>query len=130
MPASASIGPACGRGATWVTAAALALSTAGLMLASPPVQAESLRCNGQSTGPGDSRIAVLHKCGPPLLQDSYCAPVFVPGRVQPQRVLPGWSVPCVPVDEWLYDRGPGNLTATVRFQGGVVQDIVYGQQPR
>ena len=32
-------------------------------------------------------------------------------------------VPCQPVEEWLYERGPGNLTATVRFRAGVVQSI-------
>ena len=30
------------------------------------------------------------------------------------------------IEEWLYDRGPGNLMATVRFRGGVVQSIRYG----
>ena len=30
----------------------------------------------------------------------------------------------------VYDRGPGNLVATVRFRSGVVQSITYGRQPR
>jgi hypothetical protein len=39
-------------------------------------------------------------------------------------------VPCQPIEEWLYDRGPGNLMATVRFRSGRVQSIVYGRVPR
>jgi hypothetical protein len=34
------------------------------------------------------------------------------------------------VDEWLYDRGPGNLMVTVRFRGGAVQAIEYGRVPQ
>jgi hypothetical protein len=110
--------------------AAIALSAAAW-----PAQAESLRCNGQFTDVGDSRLSVLFKCGEPLLKDAFCAPVFTianatltapPTWVQ----VPGAVVPCVPVDEWLYDRGPGNLMATVRFQSGVVQAIRYARSPR
>jgi hypothetical protein len=39
-------------------------------------------------------------------------------------------VPCQQTDEWLYDRGPGNLMATVRFRSGSVLSIVYGRQPK
>lgn len=92
-----------------------------------PVHAESLRCNGSSTGEGESRLAVLHKCGEPLLKDSYCAPWVQAGTLQP---VPGaYAVAaCQPVEEWIYDRGPGNLMATVRFKSGVVQAILYGQR--
>jgi hypothetical protein len=31
------------------------------------------------------------------------------------------------VEEWLYDRGPGNLLAVVRIRSGVVQSIHYGR---
>ena len=37
---------------------------------------------------------------------------------------------CQLVEELLYDRGSGNLMATVRVRAGVVQAIVYGQAPR
>ncbi|MBX3607777.1 MAG: DUF2845 domain-containing protein [Piscinibacter sp.] len=93
--------------------------------------AESLSCNGASASEGDSRLSVLYKCGQPVLADSYCAPVFYQGTLYP---VPGPSagayVPCQPVEEWLYDRGPGNLMATVRFRDGKVQSIRYGRQPR
>jgi len=99
-------------------------------LACLPVRAESLRCNGQSTEVGDSRLSVLYKCGEPVLRDSYCAPVYFSPYYQ---VVPppfaGSVVPCLQIDEWLYERGPGNLTATVRFQSGRVQAIIYGRTP-
>lgn len=105
----------------WLAAAALPFAA----------HAESLRCNGQSTQAGDSRLSVLHKCGEPLLKDAYCAPVYhVPSYQLVPPHLVGIAVPCQPVEEWLYDRGPGNLMATVRFQAGVVHSIRYGRQPR
>jgi len=32
---------------------------------------------------GDSRLSVLYKCGEPLLKDSYCAPIYSYGSLQP-----------------------------------------------
>jgi len=99
--------------------------------APPPAAAETLRCNGQSASEGDSRIAVLHKCGRPTLQDSYCAPVVYADTLNPvPDAVAAAVLPCQPVEVWLYDRGPGQLMASVRFRAGVVASIVYGQQPR
>ena len=111
----------------WLAALLLALCA--------PTHAESLRCNGQSTDVGDSRLSVLYKCGEPLLKDSYCAAVYTLSTNQPEPApvwvqVPGSIVPCLQVDEWLYDRGPGNLMATVRFRSGVVQAIRYGRSPQ
>ena len=110
---------------------AIVIAAALSLLIAAPARAESLRCNGSSTGEGDSRLAVLYKCGEPLLKDSYCAPWVQAGTLQP---LPGAYAaavaPCQPVEEWVYDRGPGNLMATVRFKSGVVQSILYGRAPR
>ena len=112
----------------WVPPLAVLLATGGL---SPAAQAESLRCNGTSASVGDSRLAVLHKCGEPTLRDSYCAPIYQPYSRHPVPwPLAGAMAGCLPVDEWLYDRGPGNLMATVRFQYGVVQSIRYGRDPQ
>lgn len=107
------------------------LCAALLGAAALPAQAESLRCNGSSTSEGESRLAVLHKCGEPLLKDSYCAPWVQAGTLQPvPGVYAAAVAPCQPVEEWVYDRGPGNLMATVRFKSGVVQSIVYGRGPQ
>lgn len=95
------------------------------------VRAESLRCNNDSVAEGDSRLSVLYKCGPPLLADSYCAPVYYDRSLLPvPEPFARAIVPCLVVEEWLYDRGPGNLVATVRIRSGVVQSITYGRSPR
>jgi Protein of unknown function (DUF2845) len=111
-----------------------AVRRAGLVLLLSLVSAahaESLRCNGHSAAEGDSRISVLFKCGEPLLKDSYCAPVFYAPTWQPvPDAVAGALVPCHPVEEWLYDRGPGNLMATVRFRSGTVRSISYGRSPK
>jgi hypothetical protein len=102
-----------------------------LALASRGACAESLRCAGGSTEVGDSRVSVLYKCGQPLLRDSYCAPVYYQSILQP--VPEPWAsfvAPCLVVDEWIYDRGQGNLVATIKFRSGVVQSIEYGRTPR
>ena len=107
------------------------LATAVLALCWP-AGAESLRCNGHFTDVGDSILSVLYKCGEPLLKDSYCAPVYYFNRTL--QIVPdayaNTVVPCQLVDEWLYDRGPGNLMATVRFRSGRVQSIQYGRDPQ
>lgn len=111
-----------------VGAAALAA-----VLHAAPAAAESLRCGGRSTEVGESRLAVLYKCGEPMLKDAFCAPVYTPNYQRGLQPLPepyaSQVVPCQPVEEWLYDRGPGQLMATVRFRGGIVQSIRYGSRP-
>lgn len=94
-------------------------------------QAESLRCNGQSSSEGDTRLSVLYKCGQPLLADHICAPVLhAPSQQLVPSAFVGVAVPCTPIEQWVYDRGPGNLMATVRFRAGVVQSISYGRAPQ
>lgn len=96
-----------------------------------PAQAESLRCSGGLVAAGDSRPSVSHKCGPPLLQDSFCEPVYQAPFVHPlPEHLARRIAPCLRIDEWLYERGEGHLMATVRFRNGVVQSIAYGREPR
>lgn len=88
--------------------------------------AETLRCNGAIAAEGDSKLSVLHKCGQPVLADAFCAPVYAYGYPYP---VP-YGMPCQSVEEWLYDRGPGNLMATVRFRDGRVASIRYDRQPQ
>jgi len=94
-------------------------------------KAESLRCDGGIAEEGDSRISVAYKCGQPLLKDSYCAPVYYNQTLQPvPEPFASAFVPCQQTEEWLYERGPGNLMATVRFRWGTVLSITYGRAPR
>ena len=96
-----------------------------------PANAESLRCSGGIAAEGDSRLSVVYKCGEPSLKDSACAPVYY-GRSDYLAPEPFASalVPCQQTDLWLYERGPGNLVATVRFRSGKVSSITYGRVPR
>lgn len=93
--------------------------------------AESLRCQNGIAAEGDSRLAVVYKCGQPVLRDNYCAAVYYSGSVNavPEQIA-GLYVPCVYTEEWLYERGPGELLAVVRLRGGKVQSITYGREPR
>ena len=102
----------------------------GIFQASP-ASAESLRCNGYSASEGDSKISVLYKCGQPLLKDNYCSPVYYSQTLQPvPDPFASIYVPCQQIEEWLYERGPGQLPATIRFRAGVVQSIRYGRDPQ
>ncbi len=101
-----------------------------LLVAVSPAKAESLRCNGHSASEGDSKLSVAYKCGPPLLKESYCAPVYGARFRDPlPEPYASAAVPCQVIEEWLYDRGPGNLMATVRFRSGTVQSITYSRSP-
>jgi Protein of unknown function (DUF2845) len=95
---------------------------AGVVAAALPAaaHAESLRCQNGIASEGDSRLAVVYKCGQPALRDNYCAPVY----------YGGYAVPCLYTEEWLYERGPGEFLAVVRLRGGKVQSITYGRQPQ
>jgi hypothetical protein len=102
-----------------------------LGLHAPIANAESLRCNGYSAAEGDSKLSVLFKCGQPLLKDEFCAPVYYPLSPAPvPEPFASAAIPCQLVEEWLYDRGPGNLLVTVRFRSGVVQSIRYASSPQ
>ena len=119
-----------GRHACWLALGRFGLAAAfGVLTA--VANAESLRCGGQSASEGDSRLSVRFKCGQPLLADAYCAPVFDAMTLQPVPApFAAVVVPCQRVEEWLYDRGPGNLMATVRFRAGVVRSIRYSRAPQ
>ena len=113
------------RSMTFLVRAALALA---FLLLLAPARADTLRCNGAIAAEGDTKLSVYYKCGQPVLADASCAPVYYLGVPYP---FPwGTFVPCQSVEEWLYDRGPGNLMATVRFRNGKVESIRYDRLPQ
>lgn len=58
------------------------------------------------------------------------APVYYPGTLNVVQE-PFASTPCQKVEEWLYERGPGEMLVTVFLRSGVVvQSIAYARQPR
>ena len=93
--------------------------------------AESLRCEGGIVTEGDSRLSVIYKCGQPKLVDSLCSPVYFSStnRLVPEPFASAY-VPCQPVDQLFYERGAGNLNATVHIRAGKVQSILYGPAPK
>jgi hypothetical protein len=93
-------------------------------------RAESLRCQNGIAAEGDSRLAVIYKCGEPALRDGYCPPVYYNGSLNTvPEPFASLFVPCLYTEEWLYERGPGQLLAVVRMRNGKVQSISYGRQP-
>lgn len=112
----------------WLAALGLLAALAG---GAAPASAESLRCAAGIAAEGDSKLSLMAKCGQPVLTDTYCAPLYQNPHLYPvpepyaSRILP-----CQVTEEWLYDRGPGNLFATVRLRSGVVLSITYGHTPR
>lgn len=92
--------------------------------------AESLRCDGGIAAEGDSRLSLVYKCGQPQLADSFCAPVYDGRWPYPvPETFAAAVVPCQLTEQWLYERGPGNLVATVTLRAGRVQSIAYGRTP-
>ena len=110
----------------------LKLTCVTVLIALPCLAAaESLRCPGGIVAEGDSRLSVIYKCGQPVLTDTYCAPVYYGGTLNlvPEPYA-STVVPCQQIEQWLYERGPGEMMATVFLRSGVVQSIEYGRQPR
>lgn len=107
------------------------LAAGALLAAWAPVRAEQLRCAGGFAVEGDSRLSVLQKCGEPRWRDTVCVPawqrgVVVTGAGPWVGLVPG----CEQVEEWVYDRGPGYLPATLRFRWGRVAGVLYGAEAR
>jgi hypothetical protein len=106
----------------------------GLVLAlslwSGLADAESLRCEQGIVAEGDSRLSLVYKCGNPVMADSFCEPVYYSGGLHPvPEPWASYAVPCQIIEQWVYDRGPGGLLATVYLRRGVVQSIVYSRVP-
>jgi hypothetical protein len=94
--------------------------------------AQSLRCNGDLASVGDSKAAVMQKCGEPMLTDSFCKPAREFRQFDPATgatTVIG-VVPCERVDEWTYNPGSGQFLTTFRFENGAAVSIRYGDRVR
>jgi hypothetical protein len=91
--------------------------------------AQSLRCKSDYAAVGDSKASVMQKCGEPVLKDAFCKPASEAGF---SKSVPGSVVinvaPCESVDEWTYNPGYGQLMTTLRFEGGKIVSIKYGDR--
>lgn len=108
-----------------------------MLLLAGGAQAQSLQCSEGGVREGDAKVWLLRACGQPAVADAYCARVLTPPQVQVQPNFFGvpqvQSVPqvaCVMTDEWLYERGDGNLPAFVRIREGRIISIRFGEQGR
>ena len=109
-----------------LAAALLLLST----LHAGHVAAQSLNCGGGFFGVGDSKLAVLQRCGEPMFRQAICiqrpqmawAPSYHPG-MPPQQVL---VQQCVPMEEWTYHRGQGNFMGIARFHNDTLESARDG----
>ncbi len=86
--------------------------------------AQSFRCRSELINVGDTKAAVLLKCGEPMTRDAFCKPVNARRRGDPE------VVPCETVEEWTYDPGYGQFLTTLRFESGRLQAISYGERSR
>ena len=108
-----------------------ALLVSVLALPIGAARAESLRCAGGIVSESDSRLSLVYKCGQPKLTDSFCAPLYYGSWPTPvPEPIASTVLPCQLTELWLYDRGPGNLLATVTLRAGKVLSITYGRTPQ
>ncbi len=94
-------------------------------IASPSAAAQSFRCKSDLVSVGDSRASVVLKCGEPVVKDAFCKPVEAPLAGTPGNPV---VVPCESVDEWTYNPGYGQFMTTLRFEGGKLVAIRYGDR--
>jgi Protein of unknown function (DUF2845) len=91
--------------------------------------AESLRCNGDLVELGDAKFSVIQKCGDPIFVDTFCKPPEQ--AIAPQTSFGATTiniVPCLQIDEWSYNPGPGQFITILRFEAGVLTSIKYGDR--
>lgn len=106
--------------------AALAAVALAALAATPTAHAQTMRCKNDLAQVGDAKAAVLHKCGEPVLMDSFCKPVEAikgPNAPRPSGV-------CETVDEWTYNPGSGQFMTILRFESGALKSIRYGDRVR
>lgn len=115
-----------GAWAPWCLAAVL------LAFGSGAQASQSLRCDGRLVSKGESPLTLLHKCGEPVYRQAVCVSalqlgwIVVPSRPGgPAAVL---ANQCVPMEEWIYDRGPGTFFGVVRLHNGVIESVRDGDR--
>jgi hypothetical protein len=108
--------------------ASITLALVACALATPAA-AQAIKCrNDAVVGVGDSRTAVLQKCGEPVARNTVCRPLPAGGPGRPaSAVRPGQIVPCENVDEWLYPAGAGQPAMTMRFVEGKLSAVEIGK---
>ena len=110
------------RSIRWVSAYFALFGLMGAFSAS----AQSLKCKNDFSQIGDSKAAIVQKCGEPIYKDSFCKPVDA--NVRPGATGTVVAPPCETVDEWTYNPGYGQFMTTLRFESGVLKSVRYGDR--
>ena len=106
----------------------LCVAAALLLLQPLAASAEYLRCKNESVNVGDTRSALLQRCGEPVSKDTFCKPVE-PTQVTSESTGVVVVVPsCRNVDEWTYNPGRGQFMTTLQIDAGKVVSIKYGDR--
>jgi len=89
-----------------------------MLLLCLPVAAEGMRCNNHLINTGDTKAAVLQKCGDPMLKDEYCRTAAISQT----------AVECEKIETWTYNPGSGKFLTTLKFSRGKIISIEYGER--
>jgi hypothetical protein len=117
----------------------LLIPAAWLALASVvPAEAQTLNCNRDFAQRGESKFAILQKCGEPVFKDSFCAK---PDGNKPEVIVNppssssggGQTVivnnnRCDQAEEWTYRPGSGQFETMLLFRDGALTSIRYGSR--
>ncbi|WP_189460318.1 DUF2845 domain-containing protein [Jeongeupia chitinilytica] len=108
----------------------LAIVTFATALYSASAAADSFRCQNDLVYLGDSKAAVLQKCGEPLVKDAFCEtrPAQTTSTTQGSTVVN--VATCENVDEWTYNPGSGKFMTTLRFESGKLANIKLGDRAK
>lgn len=92
----------------------------------------TLNCDRDFAQIGDSKFAILQKCGEPVFKDAFCkkpeagVQPFIaeaPGDRRNITIINGNA--CDQVEEWTYKPGSGQFITLLLFQDGVLKNIRY-----
>lgn len=94
-----------------------------LLLAATVAPAESFRCGTKLVTAGETRSAVVAKCGEPaeIERRSVLRQPVVWLRGRPYTV--GSDLVEIPVELWIYNLGPSKFMRRVKFEDGIVVDV-------
>ncbi|WKB55442.1 DUF2845 domain-containing protein [Eleftheria terrae] len=101
----------------------LCLAAAGV------AQAQTLKCGNDHARTGDAKATILQKCGEPVMKDSFCKPAEKSGVPTTGGTVVQVGT-CETVEEWTYRPGPGQFITMLRFEGGQLRSIKYGDRIR
>lgn len=95
-----------------------------LLIASPYVEADGLRCGSRLIAIGDSTFRVESRCGKPAAKEysSLDETAVIKGQGDELQE----SRKTVKVEKWTYDFGPGKLLKILTFKDGVLTGIETG----